>query len=56
MADASAGLLSLRPVTFRYKQAYADGSKPIQYGLIAEEVAEFIPIWWCALPTGRSRP
>jgi hypothetical protein len=43
MADASAGLLSLRPVTFRYKQAYADGSKPLQYGLIAEEVAEVYP-------------
>jgi len=43
MADASAGLLSLRPVTFRYKQPYADGSKPIQYGLIAEEVAEVYP-------------
>jgi endosialidase-like protein len=43
MADASSGLLRLRPVTFRYKQAYADGSKPIQYGLIAEEVAEVYP-------------
>jgi len=35
--------MRLRPVTFRYKQAYADGSKPIQYGLIAEEVAEVYP-------------
>jgi trimeric autotransporter adhesin len=43
MADASTGLMRLRPVTFRYKQAYADGSKPIQYGLIAEEVAEVYP-------------
>ncbi len=43
MAGASRGLLSLRPVTFRYRQPYADGSKPLQYGLIAEEVAEVYP-------------
>ena len=43
MRDASKGLVNLRPVTFRYKQAYADGAKPIQYGLIAEEVAEVYP-------------
>jgi hypothetical protein len=28
MAGASSGLLRLRPVTYRYKQAYTDGSKP----------------------------
>jgi hypothetical protein len=39
----SAALLKLRPVTFRYKKPYADGGKPIQYGLIAEEVAEVLP-------------
>ena len=43
MGDASSGLLQLRPVTFRYKQPYADGSKPIDYGLIAEEVAAVYP-------------
>ncbi len=43
MGDASSGLMSLRPVTFRYKQPYADGSKPIDYGLIAEEVADVYP-------------
>jgi hypothetical protein len=43
MGDASTGLLRLRPVTFRYKQPFADGSKPIEYGLIAEEVAEVYP-------------
>jgi hypothetical protein len=43
MGEASAGLLQLRPVVFRYKQAMADGSKPLQYGLIAEEVAEVMP-------------
>ena len=43
MGDASRDLMQLRPVTFRYKQPFADGSKPIQYGLIAEEVAEVYP-------------
>jgi hypothetical protein len=43
MDTASSGLLRLRPVTFRYQKPFADGSKPIQYGLIAEEVAEVYP-------------
>jgi len=43
MGDASSGLMKLRPVTYRYKQAYADGSKPIDYGLIAEEVEGVYP-------------
>ena len=43
MGDASNGLMRLRPVTFRYQKPFADGSKPIQYGLIAEEVAEVYP-------------
>ena len=36
-------MFDLRPVLFRYKQAFADGEKPIQFGLIAEEVAEIFP-------------
>lgn len=43
MADSSARLLQLRPVTFRYRQANAAGEQPIQYGLIAEEVAKVYP-------------
>jgi uncharacterized coiled-coil protein SlyX len=43
MGDASARLLELRPVTFHYKKPYDDGTKPIQYGLIAEEVAKVFP-------------
>jgi hypothetical protein len=43
IAGASERLLKLRPVSFRYKQADASGEKPIQYGLIAEEVAEVYP-------------
>ena len=38
-----AGLTRLHPLTFRYQKPFADGSKPIQYGLIAEEVAEVYP-------------
>jgi hypothetical protein len=43
IASASERLLKLRPVQFRYKKADASGEKPIQYGLIAEEVAKVYP-------------
>ena len=43
MGNASSPLLELRPVTFRYKLADPDGTKPIQYGLIAEEVEKVMP-------------
>jgi hypothetical protein len=43
MGDASTDLMKLRPVTFRYKQAQEDGSHPLQYGLVAEEVAAVNP-------------
>ena len=43
MDTASSDLMRLRPVTFRYQKPFADGSKPIQYGLIAEEVADVYP-------------
>ncbi|MCP3997643.1 MAG: tail fiber domain-containing protein, partial [bacterium] len=43
MADASGALLELRPVTFRYKERKARGEQAIEYGLIAEEVAEVFP-------------
>jgi hypothetical protein len=36
-------LLRLRPVQFRYSQAFGDGTKPLQYGLIAEEVERVLP-------------
>jgi len=41
MRDVSDGLMRLRPVTFRYL-AHRDHA-PLQYGLIAEEVAEVYP-------------
>jgi hypothetical protein len=43
MGDSSRNIFSLRPVTFRYQKPADDGSKPIQYGLIAEEVAQVLP-------------
>jgi hypothetical protein len=46
MGDATARLLDLRPVTFRYKQQQtlpSGGEVPPEYGLIAEEVAEVFP-------------
>ena len=33
----------LRPVQFRYREAAADGTRPVQYGLIAEDVAGVLP-------------
>jgi hypothetical protein len=43
MNESSSGLLQLRPVTFRYTKEYADGTRPLEYGLVAEEVAEVYP-------------
>ena len=44
LAETGVGerLQQLRPVTFRYKKS-SDGKNPVQYGLIAEEVAEVFP-------------
>jgi len=52
MGGISDNLLRLRPVAFRYKQAQNDGSHPLQYGLIAEEVAEVYPELVQRAPTG----
>jgi hypothetical protein len=43
MGGLSDRLLALRPVTFRYTQPFEDGSKPLQFGLVAEEVAAAFP-------------
>ncbi len=43
MGEASSGLLRLRPVSFRYQKPFDDGSRPIEYGLIAEEVEDVYP-------------
>ncbi|HXO41971.1 MAG TPA: tail fiber domain-containing protein [Thermoanaerobaculia bacterium] len=43
MGDASQDLMRLRPVTFHYQPQYDDGSRLLQYGLIAEDVAKVYP-------------
>lgn len=43
MGEKSKGLLQLRPVTFRYKEPVNQSARPLDYGLIAEEVAEVYP-------------
>ncbi len=45
MGDRTERLLELRPVVFRYKQEQTleSGELPLEYGLIAEEVAEIFP-------------
>jgi hypothetical protein len=43
IGERSAKLLRLRPVQFRYRPEHDDGSHLLQYGLIAEEVAEVFP-------------
>jgi hypothetical protein len=44
MGDTSAQLEQLRPVTFLYTaEAAGEGARPVEFGLIAEEVAEIYP-------------
>lgn len=43
LGDAATWIQRLRPVKFRYLQPFADGSRPLQIGLIAEEVEAVAP-------------
>jgi trimeric autotransporter adhesin len=43
MGDSTSALMRLRPVTFFYKPEYEDGPRTMQFGLIAEEVAQVYP-------------
>jgi hypothetical protein len=43
MGDSTNALMELRPVTFLYKRDYDKGERTLQYGLIAEEVAQVYP-------------
>jgi Chaperone of endosialidase len=43
MGEASSTLMKLRPVTFHYKTDKNPTGRSLQYGLIAEEVAEIAP-------------
>ena len=43
MGDASSLLMQLRPVTFHYRSDQNPNGRTLQYGLVAEEVAEVAP-------------
>jgi hypothetical protein len=43
MGDTSERLYRLRPVKFRYIKTDEQGKRPVQFGLIAEEVADVLP-------------
>jgi hypothetical protein len=43
MDEASGALMQLRPVTFHYRSDQNPAARRLQYGLIAEEVAEIYP-------------
>ncbi len=43
MGNTSLRLMQLRPVSFLYKPEYVNGDRTLQYGLIAEEVANIYP-------------
>lgn len=43
LGATSRAIFGLRPVRFTYKQPFADGSTPVQYGLIAEELEGVLP-------------
>ena len=36
-------LMALRPVSFRYRHSFVHGANPVQFGLIAEQVAKVYP-------------
>jgi hypothetical protein len=43
IGETSEALMKLHPVAFRYRQPAPDGNKPMQYGLIGEEVEKVYP-------------
>ena len=43
LGDVSERLYQLRPVSFRYKKPDEHGRKPVQFGLVAEDVAAVFP-------------
>src|SRR5215469_5020630 len=53
MEDSSSALMRLRPVTFLYRPEYDKGQRTLQYGLIAEEVAEVYPDLVAYEPDGK---
>ena len=53
MGDATERLFAAAAVMFRYKQQMRDGSVPLDYGLIAEEVADMFPELVVTTPIGQ---
>ena len=53
MANASSGLMALRPVTFKYNFDKNPAGRAQQYGLIAEEVAQVYPDLVTRAPDGK---
>ncbi len=53
MANASSGLMALRPVTFEYNFDKNPAGRAQQYGLIAEEVAQVYPDLVTRAPDGK---
>ncbi len=43
MGNVSHAIYTLRPVTYHYREPAEDGTFPLEYGLIAEEVAKTMP-------------
>jgi len=43
LGEVARGIQGLRPVRFRYTAPFANGARPVQYGLIAEEVEKVLP-------------
>ena len=46
--------IAIRPVTFRYTKPCEDGEQPLQYGLVAEEVAAVFPNLVVLNPEGQA--
>lgn len=43
LGEVARAIQGLRPVSFRYTAPFANGARPVQYGLIAEEVEKVLP-------------
>ena len=53
VGNVSDALMLLRPVSFRYKETAGQNSRPVQYGLIGEEVEKVYPELVLHGPDGR---
>jgi hypothetical protein len=53
LRSVTAGVMALQPVSFRYRRSYVGGPNPLQFGLIAEQVAKVYPQLVLRGPDGR---